>query len=51
MGEVVGAGIVSHVPTIMAPEEERRKMNEGNEISIVPGFHRLREEVIDVCRL
>jgi 3,4-dihydroxyphenylacetate 2,3-dioxygenase len=48
MGEVVGAGIVSHVPTIMAPRSERLEMNEGREISLVPGFHRLREEVFDV---
>ena len=47
MGEVVGAGIVSHVPTIMLPEETRRELNNGKEISLVPGFHRLREEVLD----
>lgn len=50
MGEVVGAAIVSHVPTIMAPESERLEMNEGKEISLVPGFHRLREEVLDVLK-
>lgn len=50
MGEVVGAGIVSHVPTVMMPEEERREINEGKEISIVPGFHRLRREVLDVLK-
>ncbi len=50
MGEVVAAGIVSHVPTIMMPEETRREINEGNEISIVPGFHRLREEIFDVLK-
>jgi len=47
MGEIVGAGIVSHVPTIMLPEETRRDLNEGREITLVPGFHRLREEVLD----
>lgn len=50
MGEVVGAGIVSHVPTIMLPEETRRELNEGKEITLVPGFHRLREEVLDVLK-
>lgn len=50
MGEVVGAGLVSHVPTIMLPEETRREINEGREISLVPGFHRLREEVLDVLK-
>ncbi len=50
MGEVVGAGLVSHVPTIMLPEDTRRELNEGKEISLVPGFHRLREEVFDVLK-
>lgn len=48
MGEVVGAGLVSHVPTIMLSEETRREINEGREISLVPGFHRLRREVLDI---
>jgi 3,4-dihydroxyphenylacetate 2,3-dioxygenase len=47
MGEVVGAGIVAHVPTIMLPEEVRREINDGNEISLVPGLRRLRSEVFD----
>jgi 3,4-dihydroxyphenylacetate 2,3-dioxygenase len=47
MGEIVGAGIVSHVPTIMLPEETRLEINEGNEISLVPGLRRLRSEVLD----
>ena len=29
MGEVVGAGLVAHVPTIMLPEEIRLEINEG----------------------
>ncbi|MEO1847003.1 MAG: catechol 1,2-dioxygenase, partial [Pseudomonadota bacterium] len=36
MGEVVGVGFLSHVPTIMLPEAQRREMNNGNEISLVP---------------
>src|SRR5438445_12495930 len=47
MGEVVGAGLVAHVPTIMLPEEVRLEINEGKEISLVPGLHRLKAEVID----
>jgi 3,4-dihydroxyphenylacetate 2,3-dioxygenase len=47
MGEIVGAGIVSHVPTIMLPEETRLEINDGNEISLVPGLRRLRTEVLD----
>jgi 3,4-dihydroxyphenylacetate 2,3-dioxygenase len=47
MGEIVGAGIVSHVPTIMLPEETRLELNDGKEISLVPGLRRLRAEVLD----
>lgn len=47
MGEIVGAGLVSHVPTIMFSEEQRRELNEGKEISFVPGYARLRAEVFD----
>ncbi|RME66503.1 MAG: catechol 1,2-dioxygenase [Alphaproteobacteria bacterium] len=50
MGEVVGAGLVSHVPTIMLPKETRLQINEGKEISLVTGFQRLRAEVLDVLR-
>lgn len=50
MGEIVGAAIVSHVPTIMLPKEVRYEINEGKEISLVPGFHKLREEVLDVLK-
>ena len=44
---VVGFGLLSHVPTIMLPQEVRRKLNEGKEISLVPGLRRLRNEVFD----
>jgi 3,4-dihydroxyphenylacetate 2,3-dioxygenase len=47
MGEIVGAGLVSHVPTIMLPEEVRLEINDGKEISLVPGLRRLRTEVLD----
>ncbi|MDH4116160.1 MAG: catechol 1,2-dioxygenase, partial [Acidimicrobiia bacterium] len=45
MGEIVGVGLVSHVPTIMFSEEQRHELNEGKEISFVPGYHRLRTDV------
>jgi aromatic ring-opening dioxygenase catalytic subunit (LigB family) len=45
MGEVVGAGLLSHVPTIMLPREQRLALNQGQEISLVPGLERLRAEV------
>ena len=44
MGEVVGAGLLSHVPTIMLPPETRLELNGGREISLVPALHRLRAE-------
>jgi 3,4-dihydroxyphenylacetate 2,3-dioxygenase len=47
MGEVVGAGLLAHVPTIMLPYAERLELNEGQEISLVPGLERLRTEVFE----
>ena len=47
MGEIVGAGLVAHVPTMVLPEAERLELNEGKEISLVPGLHRLKAEVLD----
>ncbi len=47
MGEVVGAGLLAHVPTIMLPAEQRLELNEGKEISLVPGLNRLRGEVFE----
>ena len=47
MGEVVGAALVAHVPTIMLPEETRREINDGNEITLVPGLRRLKTECLD----
>lgn len=47
MGEIVGVGLVSHAPTIMFDEPQRRELNEGKEISLVPGLRRLRSEVLD----
>ena len=47
MGEIVGAGLISHAPTIMFDESMRRELNEGEEISLVPGMIRLRDDVLD----
>jgi 3,4-dihydroxyphenylacetate 2,3-dioxygenase len=47
MGEVVGAGLLAHVPTIMLPRAERLALNDGEEISLVPGLERLRREVFE----
>lgn len=50
MGEVVGAALVAHVPTIMLPEEVRLELNEGREISLVPGLRRMKTECLDRLR-
>ena len=47
MGEIIGAGFLSHAPTIMFPKDIRYSLNEGREISLVPGLERLRTEVFD----
>lgn len=47
MGEIVGAALVAHVPTIVLPETTRRQLNEGKEISLVPGLHRMKAERLD----
>ncbi len=48
MGEVVGAGLLAHVPTIMLPEETRRELNHGQDSTLVSGLEQLRREVFDV---
>ncbi len=50
MGEIVGAGLVAHVPTIMLPEEVRLEINEGREITLVPGLRRMKAECLDRLR-
>ncbi len=45
MGEIVGAGLISHAPTVMLPKETRYEINDGKEISLVPGLMRLKDEV------
>lgn len=50
MGEIVGAALLAHAPTIMLPKEVRYELNEGKEISLVPGLHRFREEVMNVLK-
>ncbi len=47
MGEIVGAGLLAHVPTIVLPEEVRRGLNNGEDFSLVEGLERLRREVFE----
>lgn len=44
MGQILAVALTSHAPTIMLPKEVRYEMNEGKEISLVPGLERMREE-------
>jgi 3,4-dihydroxyphenylacetate 2,3-dioxygenase len=48
MGEIAGAGLLAHVPTIMLPYEQRLELNDGKEISLVPGLKRLRAEIFEL---
>ncbi len=47
MGEIVGAGLVSHAPTIMMNKEQRYALNDGKEISLVPGLKEIKQKVFD----
>jgi len=48
MGEIVGAAVLAHVPTIVLPDEVRRELNLGRESTLYTGLHDVRREVIDV---
>lgn len=50
MGEIVGAALVAHVPTIVLPEDVRRSINDGRESTLYSGLHELRRQVFDVVR-
>ncbi|MFD1657155.1 3,4-dihydroxyphenylacetate 2,3-dioxygenase [Streptomyces caeni] len=47
MGEIVGAGLLAHVPTIVLPEQTRLELNEGKEITLVTGLRQLRRDVFE----
>ena len=50
MGEIVGAGLLAHVPTIVLPDEIRREINDGNESTLYSGLHQLRRDVFEELR-
>jgi aromatic ring-opening dioxygenase catalytic subunit (LigB family) len=50
MGEIVGAGLLAHVPTIVLPDELRRELNNGKESTLHTGLHNLRREVFDTLQ-
>lgn len=47
---IVGAALVSHVPPIVLPVEERRELNAGADISLVAGLEAMRAECLDQVR-
>jgi 3,4-dihydroxyphenylacetate 2,3-dioxygenase len=47
MGEVVGVGLIAHVPTIMLSRDERIALNQGSDITLVAGLERLRKDVFE----
>lgn len=49
MGEIVGAGLLAHVPTIVLPEDERREMNHGKDTTLVSGLNQLRDDVFETA--
>jgi aromatic ring-opening dioxygenase catalytic subunit (LigB family) len=48
MGEVMGAGLLAHVPTIVLPEATRRDLNHGQDSSLPAGLRHLRRDVFEV---
>ena len=47
MGEIVGVGLIAHVPTIMLPKEVRMDLNEGTDSTLVSGLEKLRADVFE----
>ncbi len=47
MGTIVGAALVSHVPTLVLPEADRREMNHGDDTTLFAGLHQMRAEKLD----
>lgn len=47
MGEIVGIGLLAHVPTIVLPEDVRRELNHGQDSTLPAGLQQLRRAVFD----
>ncbi|KNB50711.1 catechol 1,2-dioxygenase [Streptomyces caatingaensis] len=47
MGDIVGAGLLSHAPVIMFPESARTEANGGSDFTLATGLGELRREVFD----
>ena len=46
-GKIVGAALVSHVPTLVLPEEIRRELNGGVDTTLYAGLHQLKADKLD----
>ena len=46
-GKIVGAALVSHVPTLVLPEAVRRELNEGEDTTLFAGLHQLKADKLD----
>ncbi|MFC5148328.1 catechol 1,2-dioxygenase [Streptomyces aureoversilis] len=47
MGDIAGAGLLSHAPVIMFPEPARTEANGGSDFTLATGLEQLRREVTD----
>jgi 3,4-dihydroxyphenylacetate 2,3-dioxygenase len=45
VGEIVGAAVLAHVPTIVLPDEERRALNNGHESTLHSGLFEVRDQL------
>lgn len=50
MGEIVGAALVAHVPTIVMPAATRRALNGGQDTTLVAGLEEIRRSHLDRLR-
>jgi aromatic ring-opening dioxygenase catalytic subunit (LigB family) len=50
MGEIVGAAVLAHVPTIVLPDEERLALNNGQESTLHSGLLNLKRDVLDALK-
>ena len=50
MGEIVGAGLVAHVPTIVMSEEARRSLNGGDDTTLIEGLRYIRSAHLDALQ-
>ncbi|WP_433179651.1 catechol 1,2-dioxygenase [Actinoallomurus sp. CA-150999] len=49
MGEVTGAGLLAHTPSVMLPLQTRLELNNGRDYTLVEGLRRLRREVFETA--